>query len=322
MSKFVRPNVFISACIEFEACRYDGTHISDDFVKRLKEVVKVTRVCPEMMIGLGTPRDSLRLVQTTEEVKLLQSSNGEDLTSKMTSFTNDYIDKLKDKEIDGFILKAKSPSCGIQNVKLYEGLGKARVLSSKHYGIFGGMIKEHFPNKPVETERRISNYQVRDRFFVELFTLASFREIRNTTIKNLVNFHTINKYLFMAYNQTVMKKMGNIVANHNHLPLEEVYALYEENLRVLLSKTASKNRRINVFTHVYGYFKKELDVQEKEYYFELLDDYLNNQIPYTSILSLLRGWVLRFNDEYLKKQTIFEPYPKELVMMLDSGKRI
>jgi len=99
MSKFVRPNVFISSCIEFEACRYDGTHISDDFVKRLKEVVKVTRVCPEMMIGLGTPRDSLRLVQSDDDVKLLQSSNGEDLTSKMTSFTLNYIDKLKEKEI-------------------------------------------------------------------------------------------------------------------------------------------------------------------------------------------------------------------------------
>jgi uncharacterized protein YbgA (DUF1722 family)/uncharacterized protein YbbK (DUF523 family) len=298
--------------------------ISDRYVKILKSLANITRVCPEMMIGLGSPRDSLRLIERKgEDLKLVVSKSGLDLTSKMNDFTANYIEKLKTKEIDGFILKAKSPSCGIISAKIYYDTGKSHVKSAKNAGVFGKAVLEAFPNVPTETERRISNFNIRDRFFVEIFTLAKYRDIKSRLkIKELVEFHSVNKYLFMGYNQVILRAMGNIVANHDRLPLTEVFDLYETQLRKLLSKEQTTKKRINVLEHVYGYYKDDLNNNEKKHYFDILDDYLNNKKPYSSVLSLLESWAIRFNQTYLIKQTLFDPYPKELLTVMDSGKNL
>jgi len=322
--EFIKPNLFISSCIEFDSCRFDSTMISDSYVKILKNLANITRVCPEMMIGLGSPRDSLRLIERKDEkIKLVVSKNGTDLTSKMDDFTSKYIEKLKTKNIDGFILKAKSPTCGIISAKIYYDIGKSHVKSAKNAGIFGKAILETFPDVPAETERRISNYSIRDRFFIQLFTLAEYRDIKSRLkIKELVEFHSVNKYLFMGYNQITLRAMGNIVANHDHLSPAEVFDLYEVQLRKLLSEEQDTKKRINVLTHIYGYYKNDLNVNEKKHYFDIQDDYLNNKKPYSSVLSLLESWAIRFNLTYLMKQTIFNPYPKELLTVMDSGKNL
>lgn len=321
---FIRPKVFISACIEFEECRYDGSKISDDYVKRLQNVVDVVRVCPELAIGLSSPRDALRLVERKgETLKLLSTNHGDDYTDKMVSFSKRYAENLSKKEIDGFIMKAKSPTCGLNNVKIYHDTGKAHVKSARNAGLFTKELKELFPDTPIETERRLSNYSLRDRFYIEIFTLADYREMKkNQKMKELVAFQTKNKYLFMTYNQTILKRMGQTVANHDHDDIKTVLDKYEVLLRRLLRKEPSIKQRINVLTHIYGYFKNDISTAEKEYYFEHLDDYLSSKISYSNPLSLLRGWAIRFNEEYLLKQTIFEPYPKELIMVTDSGKNV
>ena len=324
MAKFIKPKVFVSACIEFDACRYDGELIRDEYVKRLFDFVDVIRVCPELAIGLGSPRDAVRLVQRENEgVKLLSTNHGVDHTEKIVDFSASYLNKLKEKEVDGFILKAKSPTCGIKNVKLYRDIGKANVSGAKNDGFFGGKVLELFPGLPVETERRLSNFKIRDVFFTKLFTLSDFRPLKkDPKAKNLVAFHSKNKYLFMAYNQTLLRKMGNIVANHEHLKIETVFEQYEVLLQELLSKEPTQKKRINVLTHIYGYFKKNVEVEEKEYYFDVLDQYLNNRIPYSNVLTVLKGWAIRFKESYLMIQTVFEPYPNELIMVTDSGKKI
>lgn len=321
---FIKPNLFISSCIEFDHCRFDTTMISDRYVKILKDLTNITRVCPEMKIGLGTPRDSLRLIERKDEdIKLVVTKTGEDLTDKMNQFTWKYIETLKEKEIDGFIMKAKSPSCGVISAKIYYDIGASHVKSAKNAGLFGKAILETFPNVPVETERRISNFTIRDRFFVEIFTLAKYRDIKSRLkIKELVEFHSVNKYLFMGYNQVTLRAMGNIVANHDRLAVKEVFDKYEVELRKLLSKEQNTKKRINVLTHIYGYYKNDLNSNEKKHYFEILDDYLNSKKPYSSVLSLLESWAIRFNMSYLINQTIFNPYPKELLTVMDSGKNL
>jgi uncharacterized protein YbgA (DUF1722 family) len=324
MREFVKPNVFISACIEYESCRFDGTMIADDYVKRMKDVVNFIRVCPELSIGLGAPREAVRLVRRNdEEQKLLGSVHGVDYTQKMDDFTSKYLDKLMNKEVDGFLLKAKSPTCGIGDVKVYRDVGKAHLHSARNDGMFGGAIKERYPDHPIETERRISNYNIREQFFTHVFTMAAFRKMKEGfTYKKLVKFHSNNKYLFMSYNQSVLKRLGNTVANHDHLPHEDVLKLYEQDLRKLLHTEPTKSRRINVLSHIYGYFKKELSTEEKEYYFNALDDYIDFRIPYSNVLYILRGFAVRFQEKYLLDQTVFEPFPKELLVVMDSGNKI
>jgi uncharacterized protein YbgA (DUF1722 family)/uncharacterized protein YbbK (DUF523 family) len=323
MREFVKPNIFVSACIEHEACRYDNTYIASDTVVKLKEVANIITACPELAIGLPSPRDALRMVldKETGDIKLLSSLKGDDYTEEMTSFSKTYANNLKSKNIDGFILKAKSPSCGIKTVKLYHGIGKAHTVNAKNPGFFGKEILETFPNSPIENERRLSNFNIRDQFFIKVFTLSTFRQLKETfTIKKLVEFHTTHKYLFMTLHQNDLKKMGNTLANHQKLPHEEVLRLYEAQLYEILDKEPTKQKRINVLTHIYGYFKDQVSQEEKAYYFDILDDYLNNKIPYSNVLSILYSWTIRFKEPYLSKQVVFMPYPKSLITVTDSGK--
>jgi uncharacterized protein YbgA (DUF1722 family)/uncharacterized protein YbbK (DUF523 family) len=324
MKTYETPTVFISACIEFESCRYDGEKISDEYIQRLIPFVKVIRTCPELAIGMGAPRDAVRLVQRKgESLKLLSTNKGNDFTEPMQEYTSKYTDSLLDKEIDGFIMKAKSPTCGVNSVKIYQNIGKAHVVSAKNPGLFGGKIREKFPNTPIETERRLSNFNIRNRFLTEIFTLAEYRKIKKISkMKDLVRFHSLNKYLFMTYNQVTLRELGNTVANHGKLPVEEVYEIYEVTLRKLLSSEPTKKKRINVLEHIYGYFKDDISKEEKDYYFEVQNEYLDNRVPYSSVLTVLKGWTIRFGQSYLVDQTIFAPYPKDLIMVTDSGKTV
>ncbi len=317
---FPKPNVFISACIEYDHCRYDGTMIGSEHISKLKPYINELRVCPEMAIGFKAPRESLRLIQRkNEDLKFVQTSSGNDYTKEMVDFSDKYLSSLVD--MDGFIMKAKSPSCGVTDVKVYHDIGKAHTKLSKQSGVFGGKVLELYPATPIESERRLSNFSIRENFYISIFTLAGFRELKKDfEYKKLVEFHSNNKYLFMTYKQTTLKKMGNVVANHDKKPHQAVLRLYEELLRELLMGTSSMKNRINVLTHIYGYFKKDIITQEKEFYFELLDQYLNHQIPYRAVLNILNSWSIRFKEDYLLKQTIFVPYPKDLVTVTDSGK--
>lgn len=324
MRDWIKPNVFISACIEFESCRYDGEKITDEYIKRLLPFINVTRVCPELAIGLGAPRESIRLVERKNESrKLLATNSGNDYTEQMNDFSKRYVEKLLSKEMDGFILKAKSPTCGLYSAKVYYDIGKSHVKTAKEAGVFGQEIITKFPSLPKETERRLSNYNIRDRFFTEIFTIASFRQINTEKkMKDLVKYHSDNKYLFMTYNQNTVKKLGNIVANHNKLPNLEVFELYKENLYNLFQSEPLKRKRINILEHMYGYFKTKISIEEKDYYFSIQKQYLNGQVPYSNVLTVIHGWSIRFKEDYLLNQTIFEPYPRDLNMVTDSGKNI
>lgn len=314
-----RPKVLISACIEHSSVRYDGTMISDEVVRALKKYVDFMPVCPEVAIGMPSPRDTIRLVQREgEELKLLSSVEGIDYTEKMKNFTSKYVSKIKD--VDGFILKAKSPTCGTDKVKVYRGTGKAHTREPVPNGMFANDIVEKYSDYPIETERRLSNFSIREHFFIQIFTTALFRDIKKNG--ELVDFHTRCKYLFMTYNQTGLRRLGNIVANHDRLPLQIVLEKYEAELRILFKNPPSRNKRINVLTHIYGYFKNQLSDNDKTYYFQVQDDYLKGHIAYSGVLGILYSYAIRFGEEYLLKQYLFEPFPKQLIQELDSGKKI
>lgn len=318
-----KPIILISACLEHSPARYDGTTISNQVVRDLKEYVQFIPVCPEMAIGLPAPRDAVRLMQKKgERLKLVTSNEGVDYTDKMLNFSKSYIDKTFNKSYDGFILKAKSPTCGTDKIKIYQGTGKSQPLGSVQNGMFAEEIVTRYENYPIESERRLSNFNIREHFFIRIYTTARYKEIKGKSAKYLVKFHTDHKYLFMTYNQTIMRNMGNIVANHDHKTLDEIYNLYYKELLLLFKNPPTKQKRINVLTHIYGYFKDRLTNDEKAYYFETQNDYLQNHIPYSNPLRILKGFAIRFEQKYLQDQVIFEPYPKQLITQLDSGKKV
>ncbi len=315
---FATPTVVISKCLGFAECRYNGDIIQDRFVQQLTPFVRVISVCPEMEIGLGVPRETIRLVKEGEDIRLVQPSTGRDLTEPMKQFSLSFLSSLGD--IDGFILKSRSPTCGTKDVKVYAGVEKTPVIG-KGVGLFAQAVSGTFSHAAIEEEGRLTNFAIREHFLTKLFTLALFRDIKKErSMQKLVEFHAQHKYLFMAYNQTRLKQLGNIVANRERLPIEQVLAEYEAALYSLFAKRARRNSHINVCQHMMGYFKNELSPQEKTYFLELLEKYREQKLPLSSITSVLKSWVIRYGNEYLLQQRYFEPYPPALVDMSDSAK--
>ncbi len=322
MRTFQKPTVVISKCLEHAACRYDGTMIKSEVVEYLKPYVNFITVCPEMEIGLPAPREALRIVRDDDKADhLVFSKSGEEKTSEMLVFSDAFLKNLTDVDVDGFILKHRSPSCGFNDVKMYKGPGKSNIYPGKTSGVFGGRVKAYYDDYPVENEGRLRHFNIREQFLIGIFTLSTFREVKGSgTLKALVKFHSENKYLFMALSPGTLKVMGKIVANHDKCSVEAVYTAYEVNLKKILLQPMNRSRNINALLHVYGYFKKDLSDEEKVYFLDNIELYMNKKIPLSVLIALLRSWVIRFDEPYLSTQTLFEPYPKELFNVTDSGK--
>jgi len=317
MNEFPKPKVVVSKCIEFEACRYNGMLIASPIVNTLKDYVEFITVCPEVEIGLGIPREAVRLVQEDDKIKLKRSMSGDDHTEAMHEFSKNFLDSLTD--VNGFILKSRSPSCGLKQVKLYNKIGKVQAISSKSTGLFGQAVLDMFEGLAIEDEGRLTNLHIREHFLTKLFTLTKF-QLLEMNMKELVKFHTDNKYLFMAYDQTKMRSAGRIVANHDKLPIEKVFEKYKEILYKMFSKNSRITSNINVLMHIFGYFSKQLTSPEKAHFLDQLEIYRNKQIPLVVLTAILQSWVQRFEQEYLQGQTYFQPFPRELMHITDSGK--
>jgi len=316
-SRFPKPIVVISECLEFAACRYDGARIPDRFVARLMPYVVFIPICPEVRIGLGVPRDPINIYQRGKNHRLEQPSTGKDITDDMSSFAESFLDSLD--LVDGFILKSRSPSCGIKDVKIRDPKNNATI--GKGTGFFGRAVIEKYGDLAVEDEGRLTNFRIREHFLTRLFATASFREIsKKKTMKALVGFHSDNKLLLMAYNQTVLRHMGRIVANHDKLPITEVLDTYRRELFNAFRRSARYTSNINVVMHALGYFKKHLTSREKSYFLDSIEKYREERIPLSVLLGIIQVWIAKYEIEYLSRQTFFEPYPMELVEITDSGK--
>ena len=318
MADIAKPVIVASKCLEFEPCRYNGQVISLKLIKRLEPHVTFIPVCPEVEIGLGVPRNPIRLVISDGRTRLIQPATGVHITEEMEGFAERFLDSLP--EVDAFILKSRSPSCGNKDVKIYPGTGKV-AATAKGSGLFGGAVSSRYQQLSIEDEGRLNNFTIRERFLTKIFALARFRETKAAqSAKALVHYHTVNKLMLMSHNEREMRAMGKIVANHEHRPLAEVVGDYENHLKQALSKTAKKTSNINVIFHAFGHFSKELTSAEKAFFLDNLEQYRAGKTPLSSVLSVIGSWIVRFEDEYLGDQTFFAPYPKDLIEISDSGK--
>lgn len=306
-----KPRVVVSRCIEFEPVRYNGQMMRSEFVRALLPHVEPITVCPEVDIGLGVPRQTLRLVKRKDEKRLYQPETGLDLTERMLAFAEGFMGSLP--PVDGFIMKSGSPSSGVRNVKVY-GSVKPSPVVERSSGLFGGLVRERFGHLAVEDDRRLDNARIREHFLRKLFTLARFRGASGSgAMRDIVEFHTVNKLLLKTYNQKEMRVLGRIVANQEGRPAEEVFQLYGEHLYAALRRAPRCTSYVNTIMNSMGYFSRELSGAEKRFLLDRLDDYREGRAPLVAPLDILRSWIVRFGEPYLGRQTFFNPYPEELV---------
>lgn len=315
----MKPKVLISRCLGFENCRYNGSIISFELLNLVKDLIEFIPVCPEVDIGLTVPRKSLRLIKEDDRIELVQPHYKRYLTDEMENYSQEILSKYS--EVDGFILKGRSPSCGIKDVKVYSGMENSPVIE-KDRGIFARKVIKKFPYLPLEEEGRLTNLVIREHFFTKLYTIFNFKNIsKNNSMKDLNEFHARNKYLYFAYDQAQKNKLGLIIANHEKLEIDIVIKNYFDEMVKLFEYPASRKNYINAYQHILGYFSNHTGKEEKAFILDLIDKYRNDKIEKSAIASVLKSYSIKYSMEYLLKQTIFEPFPEELFTLKDSRKK-
>jgi uncharacterized protein YbbK (DUF523 family) len=227
MPRFARPLIVISRCIDFDACRYNGQVVRASLRDLLEPYVRFEPICPELEVGLGVPRDPIRIV-AGEGPRLVQPSTGRDLTDLMRRFAVSYLSGLE--AVDGFILKARSPSCAVRDARLHVS-EDADESTGTRPGMFAEQVIERFPHAAVEDEARLNDLSTRDHFLTKVFVSAAFRETTSGgDPEALARFHERNESLLVAHDPDTARQMRTIVSDRDR---------YRDLLTVALSRPAN-----------------------------------------------------------------------------------
>jgi uncharacterized protein YbgA (DUF1722 family)/uncharacterized protein YbbK (DUF523 family) len=302
----------ISSCLLGYAVRYDGGHKLDRFIaETLGRYVEYVPVCPEVECGMPIPRESMRLEGDPESPRLVTTRNKIDKTEQMSGWAKRRVVELEKEGLMGFIFKSDSPSSGMERVKIYNESGMA---SRKGVGMFALAFMGHFPLLPVEEEGRLHDPALRENFIERVFVLARWREVLagNADRGDLVEFHSKNKLLILAHSTKHYQDMGRLVARAKQMPLQKAFGEYQERLMEALKLRATARKNANVLMHMAGYFKDQLSSGEKAELAEIIEMYRKEMIPLIVPITLLKHYVRKYDQPYLRDQYYLNPHPLEL----------
>jgi uncharacterized protein YbgA (DUF1722 family)/uncharacterized protein YbbK (DUF523 family) len=302
----------ISACLLGQKVRYDGGHQWDRFITdTLGRYVEFVPVCPEVESGLPVPREAMRLVGDPARPRLLTVRTGLDHTERLTSWAQGKVRELAGANLGGFIFKSKSPSSGLERVKVYVGEG---APVRRGVGLFARLFLEHFPELPVTDEGRLHDPALRENFIERLFVWPRWQQARSGALSlgNLVTFHTRHKLLILAHSPRHYRDLGRLVARAAEAPLTETYAGYQTRLMEALRLKATPPKHANVLQHLLGYFKKQLSGDEKQELLELIEAYRREYVPLIVPITLINHYVRKYRQPYLQEQHYLNPHPLEL----------
>jgi uncharacterized protein YbgA (DUF1722 family)/uncharacterized protein YbbK (DUF523 family) len=304
-----------SACVLGMKVRYDGGHKRDRFITdMLARYFEFIPVCPEVEVGMGVPRESVRLVGDPDEPRMLGFKSGKDWTDKMRSFCKRRVRELREYALSGYIFKSKSPSCGIARVRLRSSSGGSTHRLT--VGLHAREVMEQYPLLPIEDEGRLNDAGLRENFIVRVFAYNRLQKLFEGRFTNsgVVRFHTAHKYLILAHDPKRFRESGRLVAGMKQLRPTEFTERYSRMFMEALKLKATIKKNVNVLLHIVGFFKKHLESSDKAYLLQTIEDYHKGLVPLVVPITMIRHYVQKFDVEYLKNQVYIDPHPKELML--------
>ncbi len=272
-------------------------------------------VCPEVEVGMGTPREALRLVRSGTEIRMVTVRTGVDHTEAMARWSASRLEQVAHEDLSGYVLKKDSPSCGMERVKVY-GTGPGAMPERGGRGLFAAALLARFPSLPVEEEGRLSDPRLRENFIERVFAYRRLKDLFESrwSAGTIVRFHTAHKLALLAHSTTAYQELGRLVADVKGIPRREFRDRYERQFMATLALIATTRRHANVLMHMAGHLKHGVDSESKKELRESIDEYRRGLVPLIVPLTLIRHHVRAQNVEYLKGQTYLEPHPRELML--------
>lgn len=302
----------VSTCILGENVRYDGGHKRDRFIiETLGQFVEFVPVCPEVECGLGIPRESMHLEGDPESPRLVTTRTKIDHTERMVTWARTRVKELEAEGLCGFIFKSRSPSSGMERVKIYNEKGMA---TKNGVGMFAKIFMDHFPLLPVEEDGRLHDVRLRENFIERIFALKRWRELLGSKRSRgrLVSFHTQHKLLILSHSPKHSRILGKLVAEAKNISQDQLYSQYQTLFMEALKLKSTIKKNINVLQHMMGYFKRDLSADEKQELLEVIDEYRGEYTPLIVPITLIKHYVRKYDQSYLKEQIYLNPHPVEL----------
>ncbi len=306
--------VGISSCLLGDEVRFDGGHKRDRYLTdTLGQFFEWVPVCPEVEMGLGTPRETLRLTGTPAAPRLVFGKSGGDQTEAMQAWARPRLDALARADLCGYILKSDSPSCGMERVRVY---GSSGIPAKTGVGIYARALLDRFPLLPVEEEGRLHDLSLRENFVERVFCYRRWKDATagRLTRGTLVEFHTLQKLLLLAHSPRHYTEMGRLVADAKRLSPAALEARYGALFMAALKVKATTKKHSNVLQHMLGYLKRDLNPRDKAELLSVMADYANGLVPLIVPLTLLKHHLQRMGVPYILDQVYLNPHPKELML--------
>jgi uncharacterized protein YbbK (DUF523 family)/uncharacterized protein YbgA (DUF1722 family) len=302
----------VSACLLGEQVRYDGGHKRNAFLlAELAPHVRFVPVCPEVGIGLGVPREAIRLVRRGDRVRLL-GSGGVDHTDAMRRWAATVMGELRERGLSGFVLKRGSPSCGLERVRVWDEAAQRPSPSGR--GVFAQALVDAMPSLAIEEEGRLNDPGLREHFVDRVFGHARVRDFfaGRWTAESLIRFHSAEKAAVMAHDAETARRLGRLVAGQSRLPREQLARSYRALHGAAFEKPATPGRQANALMHLAGHLKGGLGSCDRQELREAIDDYRIGLVPVAVPLALLSRHLRAAGSDWARSQTYLRPYPKQL----------
>ncbi|MDC0611934.1 2-thiouracil desulfurase family protein [Vibrio sp.] len=304
--------VGVSSCVLGENVRFDGGHKRNQFVcGQLDTHFHFVPICPEVGMGMPVPRPTIRLTRIDGDIRLIETKNQEaDHTERMVSYSKEKVRDIAGLGLCGYIVCAKSPTCGMEKVKVY----KENMAEKDGVGLYTKELMASYPWLPIEEDGRLNDPVLRENFISRVYALDDFRRNveREPSAKKVIEFHSRYKLTLMAHHPASYKEIGKLVAAISNFEIEDFVAKYREKFMDALTFRASRKNNTNTLMHIQGYFKRSLTKEQKAELATLIHDYRLGELPLLAPITLIKHYLSMYPDTYLEKQKFLEPHPQEL----------
>ncbi|MBD3610505.1 MAG: DUF1722 domain-containing protein [Gammaproteobacteria bacterium] len=302
----------ISSCLLGQEVRFDSSHKHNRYITdSLGEYFQFQAFCPEVAIGLGIPRPAIRLVKVSNDVRVRGVKDPEqDVTDAIKDYSRQAAKLCT--ELSGYIFKSKSPSCGMERVKIYSEKGDPLDNGP---GLYAQGIMQQYPFLPVEEEGRLMDAHLRENFIERVFVYHRWQQYQNTlTPASLVEFHSRHKFTVLAHDEKVYRELGRLVADAGKADLKQLGKNYMSLLMTAMNQLATTKSHTNVLQHIMGFFKDKLSSEDKQELLSVLDDYRLGKLPLIVPVTLIKHYLRLYPDDYIASQYYLNPHPKELML--------
>lgn len=307
-----KPKIAISACLMGVEVRYNGGHKESRLCSRvLSEHFDFVPLCPEVAIGMGTPREPIRLVGDPEQPRAVGTVDAAlDVTQPLVEYGERMAAQVGD--LCGYIFMQNSPSCGLERVKVYQANGIPHRNGGR--GLYAQAFCRKHPDLPVEEAGRLNDPVLRENFLTRVYVYRDWQALlkQGLTRRALTDFHSRCKYLLMAHHPVQYKALGNLLGSMGKGDPNLIGPRYFSELMAALSQCATRGTHSNVLQHLSGYLKQAISREDKQEVLHVIGQYRHGIVPLVVPLTLLKHHFRQHPAPYIAQQLYLQPHPENL----------